>query len=376
MTFDYYTGSQAEQFSFIRIPKLLLLHETFSSLSIRAKLLYAVLLDRMALSVKNHWVDSKNRAYIIYPVEEIVQDLGFTRKKAMDVLAELEKFGLVTKKRRGRGLPNYLYVMDFLSGITQQPCLKSHKGHDSFMTSEIHPAAWSMRSTESDTSAGKLLHVRNPEDGAPDQLGEALEVQQKPASPEVPELTLQEVPKPAPLEVPEPALQEVPESTLLKNKTYMNQTERNQTGKANILSYPIRFSAGDGMEPDNERSSPVALLRKQVRERIGYENLLISHSGDREIIDGIVELILEVELSGKPEMIIAGDSFPTELVRERFQRLHEDHIEYVLECMNESAVRVRNMKKYLLAALLNATSTIGSYYSMLVCSDMAGTASH
>jgi len=65
MTFDYYTGSQAEQFSFIRIPKLLLLHETFSSLSIQAKLLYAVLLDRMSLSVKNHWVDSKNRAYII-----------------------------------------------------------------------------------------------------------------------------------------------------------------------------------------------------------------------------------------------------------------------------------------------------------------------
>ena len=156
----------------------------------------------------------------------------------------------------------------------------------------------------------------------------------------------------------------------------MNQTDRNQTGKVNILSYPIRSSAGDGMGPGEERSSSIDLLRKQVRERIGYENLLISHSGDREIIDGIVELILEVELSGKPEMIIAGDSFPTELVRERFQRLHEDHIEYVLECMNTSAVRVRNMKKYLLAALLNATSTIGSYYSMLVNSDMAGTSSN
>lgn len=374
MTFDYYTGSQAEQFSFIRIPKLLLLHETFSPLSIQAKILYAVLLDRMSLSVKNHWVDSKNRAYIIYPVEEIVQDLGFTRKKAMDVLAELEKFGLVTKKRRGRGLPNYLYVMDFLSGITQQAGLKSHKGHDSFGTSEIHSTAWSMRSTESDTSEGELLRIRSTEDGTTDRLGEALEVQ-KPASQEVPELTLQEVPESAPLEVPKTILQEVPESTLLKNKTYMNQTERNQTGKANILSYPIRSSAGDGMESDEERSSSVALFRKQVRERIGYENLLISHSGDREIIDGIVELILEVELSSKPEMVIAGDSFPTELVRERFQRLQEDHIEYVLECMNASVVRVRNMKKYLLTALLNATSTIGSYYSMLVRSDMAGASS-
>lgn len=321
MTFDYYTGSQAEQFSFIRIPKVLLLHETFSSLSIQAKLLYAVLLDRMSLSVKNHWVDSKNRAYIIYPVEEIVQDLGFTRKKAMDVLAELEKFGLVTKKRRGRGLPNYLYVMNFLSGIMQQESLNSHKGHDTFGTSEIRPTAWSMRSTEYDTSAGKLIHVRSTEDGTSERRGEILEVQ-KQASPEVPEPVLQEVPESAPLEVPKPAFQEVPKSTPLKNKTYMNQTDRNQTGKANILSYPIRSSAGDGMGLDEERSSSIALLRKQVRARIGYEDLLISHSGDREIIDGIVELILEVELSGKPEMVIAGDSFPTELVRERFQRLH------------------------------------------------------
>ena len=375
MTFDYYTGSQAEQFSFIRIPKVLLLHETFSSLSIQAKLLYAVLLDRMSLSVKNHWVDSKNRAYIIYPVEEIVQDLGFTRKKAMDVLAELEKFGLVTKKRRGRGLPNYLYVMNFLSGIMQQESLNSHKGHDTFGTSEIRPTAWSMRSTEYDTSAGKLIHVRSTEDGTSERRGEILEVQ-KQASPEVPEPVLQEVPESAPLEVPKPAFQEVPKSTPLKNKTYMNQTDRNQTGKANILSYPIRSSEDDGMGSDEKRSSFVALLRKQIKERVGYEDLLISHSGDREIIDGIVELILEVELSGKPEMVIAGDSFPTELVRERFQRLHEDHIEYVLECINESAVRVRNMKKYLLAALLNATSTIGSYYSMLVRSDMAGTVSH
>ena len=374
MTFDYYTGAQAEQFSFIRIPKLLLLHETFSPLSIQAKLLYAVLLDRMSLSVKNHWVDTKNRAYIIYPVEEIVQDLGFTRKKAMDVLAELETFGLVTKKRRGRGLPNYLYVMDFMSGITQQTSLKSRKGHDAFGTSEIHPSAWNMRNVESDTSEGMPVTGRSTETGISFASIEASEVQAS-ASPEAPEPTLQEVPKPAPLEVPKPAFQEVPKSTPLKNKTYMNQTDRNQTGKANILSYPTISSPDNGMGSDGKRPSSVVLLRKQVRERIGYEDLLISHSGDREIIDGIVELILEMELSGKPEMVIAGDSFPTELIQERFQRLRRDHVEYVLECMNVSSVRVRNMKKYLLAALLNATSTIGSYYGMLVRSDMTGASS-
>ena len=118
MTFDFYIGSQAEQFSFIRIPKLLLLNPEFRELSIQTKMLYAVLLDRMSLSVKNHWVDDQNRVYIIYQVEEIVQDLGFTKRKAMDVLTELEQFGLVARKRRGRGLPNYLYVKNFLSGLS------------------------------------------------------------------------------------------------------------------------------------------------------------------------------------------------------------------------------------------------------------------
>ena len=94
MEFNYYYGSQADQFSFIRIPKGMLTEETFSSLSIPAKVLYGVLLDRMTLSRKNGWFDDENRVFIIYQIGEIQEDLGFPKKKAMELLAELEKFGL------------------------------------------------------------------------------------------------------------------------------------------------------------------------------------------------------------------------------------------------------------------------------------------
>ena len=53
MNFEYYYGTQADQFSFIRIPRILLLDEAFSALSLSAKVLYSVLLDRMGLSMKN-----------------------------------------------------------------------------------------------------------------------------------------------------------------------------------------------------------------------------------------------------------------------------------------------------------------------------------
>ena len=71
MQFDYYYGSEAEQFSFIRIPKVMLINESFSGLSLSAKILYGVLLDRMALSVKNGWLDEEKRVFIIFTIEEI-----------------------------------------------------------------------------------------------------------------------------------------------------------------------------------------------------------------------------------------------------------------------------------------------------------------
>ena len=114
MKFNYYYGSEADQFSFIRIPKIMLIEKAFQTLSMAAKVLYGVLLDRMSLSMKNGWLDEENRVYIIYQIGEIQEDLGFTKKKAMDLLAELEEFGLLEKKRRGHGLPNILYVKSFM----------------------------------------------------------------------------------------------------------------------------------------------------------------------------------------------------------------------------------------------------------------------
>ena len=114
MTFDYYYGAQAEQFNFIRIPKAMIVDPMFADLSVNAKLLYGVLLDRMNLSMKNRWFDSENRVYIIYQIAEIMEDFNFSKKTAVRYLNELENFGLVEKKRRGLGLPSLLYVKNFV----------------------------------------------------------------------------------------------------------------------------------------------------------------------------------------------------------------------------------------------------------------------
>lgn len=67
---DYYYGNEAEQYSFYRIPKVLFTDSRFKSVSVEAKVLYGLLLDRMALSVKNGWMDGYGRVYIIYTISD------------------------------------------------------------------------------------------------------------------------------------------------------------------------------------------------------------------------------------------------------------------------------------------------------------------
>ena len=69
---------------------------------------------------------------------------------------------------------------------------------------------------------------------------------------------------------------------------------------------------------------------------------------------------------------IAGDDYPAEVVKSRFMKLDSSHVQYVMDCMKDNTSYVRNIKKYLLAALYNAPTTINSYYSSLVQHDMYG----
>ena len=111
--FDYFYGQSGEMFSYFRVPKILFRDIKFKDLSTDAKTLYGILLDRMGLSVKNGWLDEQGRVYIIFPVQEVIDALGCADNKATKLFRELEKFGLIERKRRGLGKTNLIYVKNF-----------------------------------------------------------------------------------------------------------------------------------------------------------------------------------------------------------------------------------------------------------------------
>ena len=117
MNFNYFYGTQAETFSFLRIPRQLIKGKEFKHLSAPAKMLYGLLLDRMGLSMKNGWFDDLGRVYIYYTVDEITEDLCCSYGKACKLLAELDTkkgVGLIERKKQGQGKPTRIYVKNFI----------------------------------------------------------------------------------------------------------------------------------------------------------------------------------------------------------------------------------------------------------------------
>lgn len=127
---------------------------------------------------------------------------------------------------------------------------------------------------------------------------------------------------------------------------------------------PLQGAGYDGMGYEE--------AREIVRENIEYDILVQDPRQDREQLDEVVELIAETLCSRRQTIVVAGDEYPAEMVKEKLLRITASHIEYVFDCLKQNTTYVRNIKKYLLASLFNAPSTIGSYYSALVNHDMYG----
>ena len=73
--FGYFHDYESEQFAFYRIPKVLFTDEYFRNLSSDAKVLYGLMLDRMALSIRNNWVDNEGKVYIIFGTSDGIYEL-------------------------------------------------------------------------------------------------------------------------------------------------------------------------------------------------------------------------------------------------------------------------------------------------------------
>ena len=163
----------------------------------------------------------------------------------------------------------------------------------------------------------------------------------------------------------EPAQLNKEESSNYPSRADLSSTE---------LSNPIQSNppTPTGARMGTDRMGARECYREVILDNIEYSYLVQDSHIDREQLDEIVDLIVDTACSARKVIRIAGDDYPAEVVKSRFMKLDSSHVQYVMDCMKDNTTYVRNIKKYLLAALYNAPTTINSYYSSLVQHDMYG----
>ena len=147
-------------------------------------------------------------------------------------------------------------------------------------------------------------------------------------------------------------------NTITNNKnTIFTNTQSNHIQSNSKISFDI---------------SHIAMYRDIIKNNIEYDILAQHNPLQSDRLGEIVELMTEVVCSKKDMMIIARNTYPTQLVKNKFLKINSEHIEYIMECMNKNTTQIANIKQYLLAAIFNAPNTIGSYYRSQVNHDLYG----
>ncbi len=320
MQFDYFYASEAEQFTFYRIPKVLITSPQFKKVSDSAKILYGLMLDRMSLSIKNGWFDEQGRAYIFFKTDDIMELMNCKSQKATKLVAELntEKgIGLIERVKQGQGKPAKIYLKKFIKTYNDAQ-------NDRVLQNENQDFC------KSNTQTFENQKCRLSENESADFRNSKCNYNNK-------------------------------------NNTKMNDTDFNKSINQSAENTETKSAPDTVEERWIDRYNQTI---SEIKEQIDYECLV--HSNSAELINDIVDTMAEVMLVDNAYYTINNKSVPMEMVRIRYSKLTYGKIEAFLLDFDEVRYKIHTKNSYLITALYNASWTSEISISNRVKSDMYG----
>ena len=317
---------QIPSFTFFKMPKLLFDDVELKMLSMGAKLLYGLFLDRLSLSLRNEWFDSDHRLYITFSRDEMKDKLNCCNSTATKILKELESKGLICICRKKGTSANIIYI-----NMPAEKLIEVEQPNTDISTESVDKSKYSRSEAQkTDTEVHNtdgIVHIS------------ATEVQNS----DMHRL------KNSPDEV----------QNLVPNKTNINNTENIKTKYNNLFDI------------DRDRMEFIKSQYDSIREQIQADTL-IKYYG-RGLVNNLVENIAEVALvfdDGKGYYRISGKKYPISLVKMRFMEVDYDIADYVLNSIKNTFKEAVKVKEYILSSVFNAADTIDIKSEMEVRRDM------
>ena len=313
MQFDYFYGNEAEQFTFYRIPKILITSPHFKKISDSAKLLYGLMLDRMSLSIRNGWLDDDNRAYIFFTTNDVMEQMCCGTEKATKMLTELDSekgIGLIERVKQGQGKPAIIYLKKFY---------------------ELEDTARSTKLSEIESQDFQESKVKTFENR-------------------------------------KTRLSKIESQDFRKSKcnyNNINNTDINYIYPINQDNYNIQNSDTQTEEEWIDRYTKTV---DEIKKQIDYD-YLINHA-ERDIVDEVVNIMAEVMTVYRPKYKIEGDFIEYNAVVNKFRQITAQKLEICLLAYSRKIQRIKNPKAYWISVLYNIPLTSNIVLQNMVNSDM------
>lgn len=336
MQFDYFYGNEAEQFTFYRIPKILITSPHFKKISDSAKLLYGLMLDRMSLSIRNGWLDDDNRAYIFFTTNDVMEQMCCGTEKATKMLTELDSekgIGLIERVKQGQGKPAIIYLKKFY---------------------ELEDTARSTKLSEIESQDFQESKVKTFEN-------------RKTRLSEIESQDFRES-KNKTFENRKSGLSEIESLEFRKSKcnyNNINNTDINYIYPINQDNYNIQNSDTQTEEEWIDRYTKTV---DEIKKQIDYD-YLINHA-ERDIVDEVVNIMAEVMTVYRPKYKIEGDFIEYNAVVNKFRQITAQKLEICLLAYSRKIQRIKNPKAYWISTLYNIPLTSGIVLQNMINSDI------
>lgn len=336
MQFDYFYGNEAEQFTFYRIPKILITSPHFKKISDSAKLLYGLMLDRMSLSIRNGWLDDDNRAYIFFTTNDVMEQMCCGTEKATKMLTELDSekgIGLIERVKQGQGKPAIIYLKKFYeledtARSTKLSILESQDFQESKVKTFENRKTRLSEIESQDFRESKNKTFENRKSGLSEI--ESLEFRKSKC-----------------------------------NYNNINNTDINYIYPINQDNYNIQNSDTQTEEEWIDRYTKTV---DEIKKQIDYD-YLINHA-ERDIVDEVVNIMAEVMTVYRPKYKIEGDFIEYNAVVNRFRQITAQKLEICLLAYSRKIQRIKNPKAYWISTLYNIPLTSGIVLQNMINSDI------
>lgn len=307
--FDFFYGNEVDKFQFYAVPKALFTDDKFIKLSSDAKLLYGILLDRCGLSKANKWQDEDGKVFVYFKQEEACEMLNIGTGKAVNLFSEIEKLGLICRKKQGQGKPTKIYVLNFSKELNNQ---SDNQTFDTIEDKEVKTSE-NRKSEPSEDLKSNQTQVKTFKNRKSKQ------------------------------------------SKIESPYTYINNTEINNTDNLSIYQSD---ETKRNSEIDGWTDEDIQEYEEEIKFNIEYD-CLVSKGISKNTLDLIVDILLEAYNPENEYIKIQGQSVPRAIVKRQYEKLYAECIEYVLDSINEESKhrQIKNLRAYLKSCLYNAPHT-------------------